>query len=392
TDAYKHLAEYTADVAFQKYVLELCGLEIKNCFILHLNPNYIRQGEIDVKQMLTPYQLNAIHDELKNKEKVQEWFADEYELIASNIALMRKLSKLPAYGSCDKSCDFYEFCHRDLPNPCVLNLCGMWKSKAHTMIENGIITFQNVLDNKERLSEFKVKITPYQQIQMQTHLSKDKKPYVNKDLIRHFFQSLKFPIYHLDFETINEAVPPFDGAGCYQQIPFQYSLHIQDKPCGEVKHKEFLGTKLDSEYELAKQLCQDIPLDVTSMSFNMTFEKTVLKHLAQRFPDLAQHLLNIHDNMVDLLIPFRDCCFYSVKQNGSNSIKFVMPAMCPQMEQAYKQLPLIHNGGQALAMFPKMINMSGKQLEETRHGMLEYCKLDTLSMVEVLNALWKLSN
>ncbi len=255
------------------------------------------------------------------------------------------------------------------------------------MINDGIITLQNVLDNKERLSEYKAKLNHYQMIQIQTHLSKDQQPHVNKDLIRHFFQSLKFPLYHLDFETINEAIPPFDGIGCYKQVPFQYSLHIQEKPEGKTIHKEFLGSKLDSEYELAKQLCSDIPLDVMSVSFNMSFEKKVLKHLAERFEDLAEHLMNIHDHMVDLLIPFRDCCFYSVKQNGSNSIKYVMPAMCPEMEQAYKKLPLVHNGGEALSMYPKMIKMSGKELENTRQGMLKYCELDTLSMVEVLNAL-----
>ncbi|MCQ3907246.1 MAG: DUF2779 domain-containing protein [Mycoplasmoidaceae bacterium] len=255
------------------------------------------------------------------------------------------------------------------------------------MINSGIITYDQVLANQERLSEFGVKINPYQMVQMKTHLTKDEKPYVNKDIIRHFFQSLKFPIYHLDFETMMEAIPPFDGVGCYNQIPFQYSLHIQEKPNGKVIHKEFLGKALDCEYELAKQLCKDIPLDAMSMSYNMQFEKMVLKHLSERFPEMAQHLMNIHDHMVDLLIPFRKCCFYSIKQNGSNSIKQVMPAICPHMEEAYHQLPLVHNGGQALAMFPKMIKMSGKEQETTRKGMLEYCKLDTYSMVEVLNAL-----
>lgn len=389
TDAYKHLNQYLSDVAFQKYVLELCGLEIKNCYILHLNPNYVRNGKVEAKDLLTPYQLNANHEELKNKEKVKEAFKEEYELVASCVAKMRQLNKLPTYGNC-KNCDFYEFCHKDLPQPNVLDLCGIWASKAHAMIEHGIITFDQVLANKERLSEFKVKLNHYQMIQMEAHLSKDNKPYVNKDIINHFFQSLKFPIYHLDFETMNEAVPPFDGVGCYQQIPFQYSLHIQESPNGKTIHKEFLGNKLDSEYELAKQLCKDIPLDVTSMSYNMAFEKKVLKHLAQRFPDLSDYLMNIHDHMVDLLVPFRDCCFYSIKQNGSNSIKQVMPAICPHMEEAYHNLPLVHNGGQALAMFPKMLKMSGKELATTRQGMLEYCKLDTLSMVEVLNALWKL--
>ncbi len=255
------------------------------------------------------------------------------------------------------------------------------------MINNGIVTFDQVLANKERMNEFKVKLNHYQMVQMNAHLSKDKKPYINQDLIRHFFQSLKFPIYHIDFETMNEAVPPFDGAGCYQQIPFQYSLHIQTKPDGKTIHKEFLGQKLDSEYELAKQLCKDIPLDSMPMSYNMTFEKTVLKHLAERFPDLKEHLMNIHDHMVDLLIPFRDCCFYSIKQNGSNSIKQVMPAICPNKEDAYHNLKQVHNGGEALALFPKMLKMNDKDKAEARKNMLAYCCQDTQSMVDVLNAL-----
>ncbi len=255
------------------------------------------------------------------------------------------------------------------------------------MINNGIVTFDQVLANKERLSEFKVKLNHYQMVQMQAHLNKETKPFINQNLIRHFFQSLKFPIYHLDFETMNEAIPPFDGVGCYQQIPFQYSLHIQEKPGSQATHKEFLGNKLDSEYELAKQLCEDIPLDVMSMSYNMTFEKTVLKHLAERFPDLSNHLMNIHDHMVDLLIPFRDCCFYSIKQNGSNSIKQVMPAICPGSEQAYHNLKQVHNGGEALALYPKMIKMNDKDKAEARKNMLAYCCQDTKSMVDVLNAL-----
>ncbi len=390
TDAYKHLDDYAPDVAFQKYVLELCGLEIKNCYILHLNPDYIRSGEIDIKHMLVPYQLNGLHEELKKPHKVEDYFQQELELVPSTIMQMRQISKLPTYGACSKNCDFYQFCHANLPQPNVLNLSKMWASKAHAMIENGIISFQNVLDNQERLSEFKVKLTPYQMIQMKTHLNQDKKPYINKDLIHHFFQSLKFPVYHIDFETMNEAIPPFDGVGCYQQIPFQYSLHIQDKPCGKTIHKEFLASKLDNEYELAKQLCQDIPLNVMSMSFNMTFEKSVLKHLATRFPDLAQHLMNIHDHMVDLLIPFRDCCFYSIKQNGSNSIKQVMPAICPASAQAYHNLKQVHNGGEALTLFPKMLKMNDKAKAEARKNMLAYCKQDTQSMVDILNALWKL--
>ena len=118
--------------------------------------------------------------------------------------------------------------------------------------------------------------------------------------------------------------------------------------------------------------------------------KKAIKGLAEIYPDLADHLMNIHDHMVDLLVPFRDCCFYSVKQNGSNSIKAVMPAICPEHADDYHNLKQVHNGGEALAMFPKMLKMSPDKKAEARKNMLKYCELDTMSMVYVLNALEKM--
>ena len=136
--------------------------------------------------------------------------------------------------------------------------------------------------------------------------------------------------------------------------------------------------------------CNDIPMDGTPIAYNMTFEKTVLKHLAEQFPDLAEHLLAIRENMIDLLVPFKNGTYYDLAQGGSNSIKYVMPALCPDMAEAYHELPVVHNGGEALAMFPKLVKMTGEQYDSTRKGMLMYCCLDTLSMVRVLNKLWEM--
>ena len=150
-----------------------------------------------------------------------------------------------------------------------------------------------------------------------------------------------------------------------------------------------MGDKLDCQRELAEQLCKDIPVDATPIAYNMTFEKTVLKHLAEQYPDLSEHLLAIRENMIDLLVPFKSGVYYDKAQGGSNSIKYVMPALCPEMAEAYHELPVVHNGGEALAMFPKLVKMTGKEYDGVRKGMLMYCCLDTLSMVKVLNKLWE---
>ena len=120
----------------------------------------------------------------------------------------------------------------------------------------------------------------------------------------------------------------------------------------------------------------------------MTFEKTVLLHLAEQYPDLSKHLLAIRENMIDLLVPFKQGTYYDLAQGGSNSIKYVMPALCPDMADDYHKLPVVHNGGEALAMFPKLVQMKGEEYQKTREGMLAYCCLDTYSMVRVLNKLW----
>ena len=98
--------------------------------------------------------------------------------------------------------------------------------------------------------------------------------------------------------------------------------------------------------------------------------------------------MSIHDNIKDLMIPFQNKDYYSPKMKGSYSIKNVLPALVPQMEKAYKDLNLIHNGGEAMQVFVNLSEIEDeKQKEEYRKALLEYCKLDTLAMVKILEKL-----
>ncbi|MCQ2776600.1 MAG: DUF2779 domain-containing protein [Bacilli bacterium] len=162
---------------------------------------------------------------------------------------------------------------------------------------------------------------------------------------------------------------------------------MDTKPGNECEHKEFLADQYDDEYRLAKQLINDIPPHATVVAFHVSTEEGIIRKLAARFPDLKDQLLALTTNMVDLIDPFKQGYYYNPKQHGINSIKAVMPAMCPELEKAYKDLPTVHNGGEALTEFPKMLELTGQARQKSRDGMLAYCKQDTKSMVDVLNAL-----
>jgi hypothetical protein len=236
-------------------------------------------------------------------------------------------------------------------------------------------------------------LAPYstaQQIQIQAHRTQE--PIIDKEAIERFLQTLRYPIYHLDFETFQQAIPQWRGIKPFMQIPFQYSIHV-DYGNGKVEHKEFLARDgEDPRIALATKLTQDIPLDVDILAYNMGFEKGVIKALAQSFPSLAPKLMALHDNIKDLMSPFQNKHYYHPKMQGSYSIKSVLPALVPEMENAYKDLNLVHHGGEAMQAFGALSKMDEPTKEAYRNALLAYCQLDTLAMVKVLEKLKELAN
>jgi len=171
------------------------------------------------------------------------------------------------------------------------------------------------------------------------------------------------------------------------QIPFQYSLHIEHED-GTLEHREFLAVDgSDPRALLARKLCEDIPRDVTVLTYNMSFEKGVLKKLAEQFAMYAEHLIDIHNNIKDLMTPFQQKHYVTPSMNGSYSIKYVLPALVPEMEGAYQELDGVQNGAEAMSAFATMSKLDDEDKEKMRKVLLAYCKLDTLAMVKILNKL-----
>ncbi|MCI0501294.1 MAG: DUF2779 domain-containing protein, partial [Epsilonproteobacteria bacterium] len=274
-------------------------------------------------------------------------------------------------------CDAMSYCWQHIPEYSIFDISRLKSDKKFEFYRQGIVNFSDISD----ISCFSIA----QQIQIQSELSQ--KEIINHEEIKEFLNGLSYPIYHLDFETFQQAIPQWKGISPFMQIPFQYSIHKQNGD-GSLEHFEHLAkVGVDPRYELAKQLVNDIPKDVTVLAYNMGFEKGVIRKLAEQFPEFSYHLLAIHDNIQDLMTPFQKKDYYTPAMKGSYSIKYVLPALVPEFESAYKDLHLVHNGGEAMSAFANMGKMSQDEQKAYRDALLEYCKLDTLAMVKVLEKL-----
>lgn len=372
---------YLDDMAFQFYVLKKCGINVTGVYNMHLNSDYIRQGDLDLQQLF-------------KIENCTEIVLEKQRMIESNInGIGRYMARsddfeperdLGIYCYEPYPCVYYRYCSRHLPELSVFNIRNFSKKKKFDLYYKGIVSFDDIIKKKPKLSS-------KQWLQVGTAVN-HYAPHIDKPGIKSCIEQYTYPLYYLDFETYQPAIPEFDGERPYMQVPFQYSLHIQKEKGCELKHREHLGVAgTDTRRALAEQLCRDIPKDVCSLAYNMKFEKMVIKQLAEQYPDLAEHLMNIHDNMQDLMFPFKERYYYSEALEGSYSIKYVLPALCPDdPELDYHNLDGIHNGGEAMAAFPDLPNHIPEEQEVIRKNLLAYCELDTLAMVKILEKLYKI--
>lgn len=375
---------YLNDTAFQYFVLTSLGYKVKNVNLICLNSDYIRGDELDI------HQLFCILDLTQNVK-------EQFNNVRENIARFERILEFPNEPERDidmhcyepYTCGAFEYCWAGVAQGSVFDIGSklgvrFYKKDKFALWHSGIRYIDEITD----ISAFPA----YQQIQLKAH--KEKSRILNANAVREFLDTLSYPLYHLDFETFQSAVPLWRGTKPYEQTPFQYSLHIDKGDGSELEHKEFLPTEFcDPRRALALSLVRDIPKGVCSLAYNAQFEKGVLKRLAELFPDLSEHLMDIHNNMKDLMEPFAKRDFYDWRQNGSYSIKKIQPILAPSIDDGYKAMASrgeISNGGEAMNAFPAFATMNSEQIAKKRKELLAYCGLDTLAMVKVLEGLKEL--
>ncbi|MDT8421730.1 MAG: DUF2779 domain-containing protein [Desulfuromonadales bacterium] len=354
------------DVAIQRYVLNGCGLSVTGSFLVHIDSSYLRQGEIEVERLF-------------HSEDISLPVAARQQSMAEIVsALRQRLSETGEPGirigpHCTDpyACDYIPYCWRFIGENTIFELRGKGVDKFG-FYNRGIIRLEDLpLDA----------LNPAQRQQAEATLTRQDT--LNRAGVGEFLDTLWYPLCHLDFESFNTPIPKYDGTRPYQQVPFQYSLHIQQSAGGEAEHREFLATgDNDPRRALVEQLLAEIPAGACILTYNQAFEKSVLRQLADLFPDLAGEIGLRIANVRDLMVPFRRRDVYRWTMRGSYSIKDVLPAMVPEL--SYDGLE-IADGYAAMRAYHEMCDLPpGEERDRLRAAMREYCRLDTWAMVNIL--------
>ena len=374
---------YITDISYQKYILEHCNVKVTGTYLVCINSDYVFDGKLKLSELF------EIVDVAEDVEK--EILSVEANIKAANIVLSEKTEpSLDLFSGCHKPyhCAFWKYCTRHLPSPSVFDLygTGFGFEKKLDYYKNGICSFEEASRDKTIMK------TKIRSLQI-NHEINDLPTHIDRDGIQDFLSTLWYPLYFLDFETMQTVIPEFVGTKPYAQIPFQYSLHYIKNEGGELHHKEFLAESgEDPLREISESLCKDIPDNACVIVFNQTFECGRLGELASYFPDLSEHLLKIRENIRDLLVPFRKGYYYNRRMNGSFSIKKVLPAIFPDDPSLdYHNLEGIHNGGEAMTIFPKIKDLPLEEQVIARKNLLKYCELDTYATVKIWQELVKVS-
>ena len=366
---------YIDDVSYQTWVLKKLGFKVKKSYVIHVNSNYISEKDFDINKYFV---INDVTSKI-NLDTVENNVKELKKVINSDFEPGILLS-----NGCTTPypCPFFKYCTRNLVKPNIFDIG--WRTDFKKKLEyyyKGIISYEDILRKGNLGSKVKLQVESYV-----NNLSSK----INTDRIKDFLGSLTYPLYFLDFESFQEAIPSIVGTRPYQQICFQYSLHYYLKENGKLLHKEYLSSDYNGNpmYGLCKELCNDIPKDSCILVYNDSFEKPRLREMAKLFPEFKEHLLNIESHIIDLLPIFRNQDYYDKEMGGGASIKVVLPALFPNDPNLdYHNLDQVHKGDEASLAYLSLKDLNEKDREELRNNMLKYCELDTYAMVKIYEKL-----
>jgi len=355
------------DVAFQRDALTRAGINLRNLYLMYVNTAYVRGLDFD------PHQYFQLTDITDRAASLREYVAPAVTKMLNIIAGPDPDTPIGKRCTTPYTCPLIPQCWSVLPDNNVTELY-YGGARAFTWLDQGIFALTDVPDGR---------LTPQQRIQKKTVVTggahSDPAP------LRAWLDELVYPLHHLDFETMPPAIPPFAGVRPYQQIPFQFSLHVQAKPGAEPQHREFLATEPGDPRPPLVQALHAIGDQGTILAWNMGFEKGVLNDLAEIFPAEAEWLASLNERLVDLIVPFRRFWYHHPDQRGSCSLKAVLPALTALDHDKLA----IADGNHAARAYADVVygRVAPEVKDRVLSRLLAYCRLDTLAMVEILRVL-----
>ena len=357
------------DLAFQKTVIENNSIKIVKAGVVHLNGQYRKKNKINYSSLFVIVDLT---DEVL---EAQAEVSNQMNDLKTYLGMSEEKGCECLYRGHNAQCTTFRYSNPEVPEYSVhdIHRIGGSKKLFYDWIDRGIYAIDDI-DNPQKLKGAK---------KAQYDAYTLGKPLVDHEAIKEALDELVFPLQFFDYEGYSSAIPRFDGFGAYEQVPFQYSLHILHED-GGLEHKEFLITDPQSDLTLPliEQMKKDIDPNGTIISWYKSYESQRNNKLAELHPTHADFLEAMNDRMFDLMTIFSKNYYVDSAFKGSASIKNVLPVLIPEL--TYKTLN-VQKGDQAVERWEKMINPETPQDEKHQiaKDLLEYCKLDTFAMVEI---------
>jgi len=365
---------YKIDAAVQYYVITNSGIKPEDISIVYLNNEYERMGELDIHQL---FRIESVSEDVRG---LQDFVKNKIAELKS-VLLKKEIPNIDIGLHCSTpyECDFISHCWKHIPDNSVFNISRLNTSRKFEMYNEGIIEFKDIPKDEP--------LNDKQWMQVDSALNNTE--YIDKEGLQEFMNTIRYPLYFMDFETFMPAIPLFDHSRPYQQILFQYSLHYQESQDKKLKHYEFLAEAgVDPRIQFIETLLQNTSEKGAIFVYNEAFETMRLKEIARDFSEYKKDIEERIARIKDLMIPFQKKLIYKPRMQGSYSIKAVLPALVPEL--SYENLE-IKEGGSAMSAYEELLYEKDiEKILQIRKNLLEYCKMDTMAMVKIIEALRKM--
>lgn len=373
--------DHKMDATFQRIAFAEAGYALSGVRLMHLDKRYHRNGRVELEQL---FRFDA---------NVMAW-SERYrdETMVEIIAATRTLRNTDICPPCDcdgktrgKRCPVFPVFHPELlAGNTIYDLVSINQKHLSVARERGVT----------HLHEWPADIGLNSRQSWQIEAARTGRERVMREKLRRFLSTVRRPCYFLDYEAVQVPVPPFPDTRPYQQVPFQYSVHVLDK-AGMLDHREFLWTERGTNpiQPLAEALRRDIGDEGSVLVWWKGFEAKRNEEMAVAVPHLARFLIGLNNRMVDLMDTVGQGMWIHPDFGGSTSIKKIIPVVSPEL--AYDSLPI---GGGALATLRWKqcvlddMPPDGIDPEQTFDHLRAYCRHDTLAMVRIWEYLCRLAD
>jgi predicted RecB family nuclease len=358
------------DIGIQSRIVSRSGLDLASSSLAHINRNYVFDGgPIDVRQF---FRIRNVTGQVKRLQpRLVSQLRSEFRILAMPAAP----DIAPGRHCTDPiTCEFYDRCNPPLPTNHIGYLPRLHASAAEELEEMGVESISDIPDDFPLSERQRIACTAVQ----------TGNPWFSAELGKEL-ESLKYPLCFMDFESVNPAIPRFSGMCPFDQLPFQWSLHLQRQPEAEPEHYEFLETDSnDPRREFISSLCTALG-DRGSIVVYAAFESQRLSELAAWLPEFTERIKSIQTRLWDLLPVVRNHVYHPAFA-GSYSLKAVLPALVPEL--TYEGMA-VANGQDAGLAWESLVrgNLDQVERDKTRKALLDYCGKDTLALLSLLERL-----